>query len=235
MNLSDHLVAICRRHVLDSTYSAVVPEPYIPLIPERWNGTLVLAKAQNLSGKNGSYPAWLKAASPEARIRRVGRNGRAGVGPWDDGALKLAVEAALRLRAAECAISNGVLWSLVNSNGTNQNPSKALVDRSATLWAEMLPVLQPTHIVTVGMKARAVISAALKSSPLELKRTSWALPSPRLLSPLSRMVYEADLLRRFPEVARVIETHSEWLRGSQRRNKILFACLAVSETASGAV
>ena len=235
MNLSNRLAALCRRYVLDSHSLVVVPEPYIPLIPEQWNGTLVLAEAQNLAGKNGNYPTWLKAASPEARIRRLGRSGHIGVGPWDDGSLKLAVEAALQLRAAECAISNGIPWSLVNSDGNNQNPSKDLVARSAALWAEMLAVLQPAHLVTVGMKAHAVVSEALKGSQLKLKRTTWALPSPRLLSPLARMVNETDLLQRFPEVKRVVKMHPEWLQGSNRRNKILFTCLAVSETAKGAV
>src|SRR3989442_14810132 len=114
MHLSKRLIRICQRHVLDSNSLVVVPEPYIPLIPEPWNGTLVLAEAQNLAGKNGNYPIGLKAASSEARIRRLGRNGQVGVGPWDNGSLKLAVEAALQLRTAECAILNGIPWSLVN-------------------------------------------------------------------------------------------------------------------------
>ena len=234
MNLSKRLITICQRYVLDAHSLVVVPEPYIPLMPEQWNGTLVLAEAQNLAGKNGNYPMWLKAASPEARIRRLGRNGQVGVGPWDNGSLKLAVEAALQLRAVECAISNGIPWSLVNADGNNQNPSKELVARSAALWAEMLVMLQPTHLVTVGVKAQAVVLAALKGSQLKPKRTTWALPSPRLLSPLARMVNETDLLERFPEVKRVVKTHPEWIQGSNRRNKILFACLAVSETAKEA-
>jgi hypothetical protein len=48
------------------------------------------------------------------------------------------------------------------------------------------------------------------------------------------MVNETDLLQRFPEVKRVVKIHPEWIQGSNSKNKILFACLAVSETAKGA-
>ena len=48
MNLSKRLITICQRYVLDAHSLVVVPEPYIPLMPEQWNGTLVLAEAQNL-------------------------------------------------------------------------------------------------------------------------------------------------------------------------------------------
>jgi hypothetical protein len=235
MNMSTRLMKVCRRHILGSNSLAAVLEPYIPFIPKRWNGTLILAEAQNLSDKSSSYLMWLKAASPKTRMQRLGRNGSVGVGPWDNGSLKLAVESALQLHAVECAISNGTPWSLVSANGNNQNPSKELIDRSVVFWTEMLPVLRPAHIITVGSKAREIVSAALKGSQLKPKRTMWVLPSPRLLSPLAKMVHEADLLQRFPEVEQVIGRHPEWIQGSNRKNKILFACLAVSETAGRAV
>jgi len=47
------------------------------------------------------------------------------------------------------------------------------------------------------------------------------------------MVNETDLLQRFPDVKQVVKIHPKWIQGSKSKNKILFACLAVSETARG--
>ena len=115
MNLKESLIRICARHALPCTSKATVPEPYIPFVPKKWNGTLVLAEAQNHAGAEKSYLRWLRNLSPRRRLERLYLNrDYVGVKPWDDGTLKFAVEAAFKLSANEISISNAVLWSLLN-------------------------------------------------------------------------------------------------------------------------
>lgn len=47
---ADEMIWVCGRHVLPARVRAVVPEPYVPFFPERWNGTLVLQTVQRRKG-----------------------------------------------------------------------------------------------------------------------------------------------------------------------------------------
>jgi hypothetical protein len=231
MKRTDELSEICRRHILPIAYDVrpyyvVVPEPYVPFIPNNWNGVLVLAEAQNLS-KGSPDVGWLTSATSDEKIFRLGRDGRIAIQPWEDGSLKLAVEAALGIRAAWTAVSNAVPWSLVDEKGNNKNPTPKLINRSKGFWSELLHALKPAHIVTAGAIARRVITGAIEKCDDKPLCTAWPLPSPRIFSPITQTIDEAELLRRFPEVAKVSGQNPEWIK-TRRMNKILFACLAVA-------
>lgn len=226
MAITNDLVEICRRHILRYPFVARFPEPYIPYIPRKWNRILVLAEAQNL-GKRSPDVAWLESATPEERIRRLGRDGRIAIQPWDDGSLKLAVEAALSVRAAETAVSNGVLWSLVDDKDNNKNPTPDLIRKSTALWVELFSVMKPKSIISAGAIARRIVANALKQGHHKANYVAWPLPSPRVFSPVSNASNRAELLRRFPEVASVVQIRQEWIR-ERAPSKILFACLAVA-------
>jgi hypothetical protein len=226
MNKTDELSEICCRHTIPCPHDVVVPEPYVPFIPKDWNGVLVLAEAQNLS-KGSPDVEWLKSATANERIFRLGRDGRIAIQPWEDGSLKLAVEATLGFRADRTAVSNAVPWSLVDEKGNNKNPTPELINRSKNLWSEILQALKPKHIVTAGAIARRVIDSALEKCDDSPLRTAWPLPSPRLFSPVSHTIDEIELMRRFPEVAKGVSQNPEWVK-TKRLNKILFACLAVA-------
>jgi hypothetical protein len=186
---------------------------------------LVLAEAQNLS-KGSPDVGWLTSATSDERIFRLERDGRIAIQPWEDGSLKLAVEAALGIRAARTAVSNAVPWSLVDEKGNNKNPTPELIKRSKRFWSELLQALKPVHIVTAGAIARRVITSALENWDNCPLCTAWPLPSPRLFSPISQTIDEVELMRRFPEVAKVSGQNPAWIK-TRRMNKILFACLAV--------
>jgi len=141
--------------------------------------------------------------------------------------LKLAVEAALGIRAGQTAVSNAVPWSLVDEKGNNKNPTPELIKRSMSLWCELLHALKPEQIVTAGAIARRVITGALEKCDDSPLCTAWPLPSPRLFSPISQTIDEVELMRRFPEVAKAMGQNPEWVK-TRRPNKILFACLAVA-------
>lgn len=223
--LTDQLASICLDGLLDQG-KAVLREPYIPFIPAPWNRVLVLAEAQNLSPSD--YVTGLEALSPDQRVRRLYQWSFVGVQPWDDGTLKVSVEAALGLQAMQSAVSNAVLWSIRGPRGNNATPTPDLERRSVVLWTEMLRLMNPTHVVAAGAVARGVARAALDAAHCPARLTAWALPSPRILTPLSRMVGDLGLLERFPEVAEVGRVHPDWLAGPRRANKVLYACLATA-------
>ncbi len=203
---------------------AVVREPYIPFVPQKWNGVLVLAESQNMSKKNGQYVKWLKGHSRDEKIKRLYlKENEVGIQPWDDNSLKLAVEAAFGVLASETAVSNAVLWSQRGDDDQNANPDKELQQASSLLWEELLPVLNPTLVICCGKIAKDVIA----DTEWPGKTLSLRLPSPSALSRISGMFDEDDLLKRYPEVARVIKKHPEWITG-YKKNKTFFTCHAVS-------
>ena len=54
--MKERLFEICASHITPSEISVVIPEPYVPFVPDDWNGILVLAESQNLSQtSNGEY------------------------------------------------------------------------------------------------------------------------------------------------------------------------------------
>jgi len=226
--LKSKLVKICQKHLASKT-SAVVREPYIPFIPKKWNGVFVLAESQNLSKKNASYVAWLNGLSDRDIIKRLYLRNSVDIQPWDDRSLKLAVEA-LRFQTSETAVCNAVLWSQRGKNDENDNPDEDLQKASAALWKELLHVLNPALVICCGKIAEGVITG----TGWEGKTLSWRLPSPVAMSRISGMFDEYDLLARYSEVARVIKKHPEWITG-YKKNKIFFACHAVSLTRANKV
>jgi len=223
----EQLLSVCKRHVLKNRTKATVREPYVPYIPAQWNKVLVLAEAQNHA--QGSYLADLRRMSPRSRLLRLYKSKQmVGVHPWDNGTLKLAVEAALKREASRTAVSNAVPWSLVKGS-KNQTPSPEHLRKSVAFWLDLLPVLQPELILVAGAKAEEVVRKVLKSIKIQPKLIPTPLPSPRVLNAVSRTFDEDDLMSRFPEVRKVIAKRRGWLEiEGHRRNKILFACLVVS-------
>jgi hypothetical protein len=224
----NRLLRVCRKHVLPADHSTVVPEPYLPYIPPSWNGVLVTAEAQNLSRRNVAYRTWLLQQDAKGRMRRLYDYDRIGVAPWTDGTLQIAVEAALGVKAEQTAISNAVPWSLVTAGGANLNPSSDLIRLASVFWSELLPVLKPKMLLVCGAIGRKVFD-----SVRELASQAYyiAQPSKNLLSRISGMFGEDDLLARYPEVADVVRRCPHHL-ATYRRNKIFYACHVVSTVRS---
>lgn len=221
----EDLIGACKKHVMADSENVVVREPYVPYIPNNWNQVLVLAESQNLSSSNEGYVQHLNSLAASERMNRLGLEADAiGIHPWDDGSLKLAVEAAFDIVAEETAVSNAVLWSQRGSSGQNINPDNDLQSCSAELWMEMLELLNPRLVICSGNIARSVIANTRWSGNIIKLR----LPSKTAMSRMSGMFDENDLLRRYPEVKTVLDLHPEWAGGGYRKNKIFFACHAVS-------
>ena len=225
--MEQDLLALCKNYKKsDIVTKIVIEEPYIPYIPPNWNRILVLAESQNLSLSSEEYVKALRKLDSEDRMKRLGLNGLCrgiGVGPWDDGSLKLAIEAALGVSEKETAVSNAVLWSQRDSK-RNATPDEDLKKLSSTLWREMLDILKPKLVICSGNTAYTVIKKAGWS---ENKIKRLRLPSPMAMNRVSGMFDEDDLLRRYPEVKKALGIHPEW--GKQnRKNKVFFACHAVS-------
>ena len=166
--MEQDLLALCKNYKKsDIVTKIVIEEPYIPYIPPNWNQILVLAESQNLSLSSEEYVKALRKLDSEDRMKRLGLNGlcqenEIGVGPWDDGSLKLAIKAALGVSEKETAVSNAVLWSQRDPNNPNKNanPDSDLQSLSSALWREMLDILKPKLVICSGNTADAVIKKA---------------------------------------------------------------------------
>ena len=217
------LIEISKKYKLEEDI-AVISEPYIPYIPENWNGVLVLAESQNLSKNNQGYVEKLKKLSSDKRIVRLYENeNNIGVYPWDDGSLKLAIESALKIKAKETAVSNAVLWSQRSDTGANKNPGDKIKKRSIKIWDEFLKILDPKLIIVAGKVASNIIN----KTNWQGKKIALRLPSKNAMSRISGMFNSNDLLERFPEVREIAEKNENWIK-NYRSNKVFYACHAVS-------
>ena len=206
----------------------VIEEAYIPYIPRNWNQILMLAENQNLSASNEEYVDKLRKLDSNDRMRRLGLFGNEiGVYPWDDGSLKLAIEAAFGVEAKETAVSNAVLWSQRKPDNPNKDahPDSNLQRLSSDLWRDFLNILNPKLVICSGKIAYEVIR---KAGWNEKKIKKLWLASQRVISPVSWVYDEDDLLRRYPEIKKVLNIHPELGKGNNRKNKVFFAYHAVS-------
>lgn len=228
------LVKVCSNHTLNNTIDVVIPEAYIPYVPDNWNRVLVIAESQNLSNSNKAYVDKLKEFNSQQKFERLYQtNENLKIEPWDDGTLKIAIESALGVKADETAVSNAVLWSQVTDKKTNKNPSGTINELSSKMWKQFIDLMQPTMIITVGKIAKNVIKNIAWEKE---EKEQWAKqifnlrsPSKTYLSRISGMFNSSDLLHRYPEVRRVIEKHPKWLsKKGYENNKIYYACHAVS-------
>lgn len=217
------LQAICLRHVLPVQERLVVPEPYVPFIPEEWNGILVLAEAQNLSDPEDPYVKGLVIGSLSDRIMRLFAHDYVAVQPWLDGTLQLAMTALFgESEVGRFGVSNAVPWSLRAAPGRNANPDGELIEAAKAIWAEMFDVLRPETVVACGAVARDVVGASYDGRVVQLRS-----PSPTSTGRLVNLFDTDDLLLRYPEVRDALQAHP-WIRESYLRNKIFFAAHTVS-------
>ena len=222
-SIQKQLIEISNNYYVEKDI-AVISEPYIPYIPDNWNGILILAESQNLSKTNQSYVQELRNNSPQERILRLYKNKNyIGVYPWDDGSLKLAIESALKVNANETGVSNAVLWSQRTNSGANKNPEKIIQKLSIDIWNDFLSILNPELIILAGKIAQNVINQTKWNGNKKALR----LPSRNAMSRVSGMFDEKDLLKRYPEVKKVSENNKSWIK-DYSLNKIFYACHAVS-------
>jgi hypothetical protein len=160
--MKKQLIDICKseKYLITGDH-IVVSEPYIPYIPENWNGVLVLFEAQNLSGSNKGIEAYRNAVKgdPYNRLgKRDFKKEGIGITPWDEGWMDLPLKACYPKHEIEdYAVGNAVLWSLAK-NGKNISPTKELKESSNNIWEQMLKVSLPDKIIAVGSVAQEIIS-----------------------------------------------------------------------------
>jgi hypothetical protein len=224
---STNLGKLCLKHI-SGHEMVVIREPYIPYIPVNWNGVLILAESQNLSKTNEDYVNKLKNMDQKGKFRRLNNPENIGIQPWDDGTLKLAVESIFPNKSLDSySISNAVPWSLIDENGNNRSPDEELIHDAVYFWKEILRIMEPDIIITCGKIAKQVISKCWEGKLLDL----WS-PSPSLLSRVSGMFNQSDLLVRFPEVERALGHNRKLLNGGYEMNKVFYSCHALSKYAS---
>ncbi|HUS74018.1 MAG TPA: hypothetical protein VMY06_13240 [Sedimentisphaerales bacterium] len=235
------LLEVCKKYTADAPKNVIFPEPYLPYIPEDWKGILVLAESQMIkSTDDESYGGKLKRLSSVEKMARLGekelqyKEGDIGVGPWDNGTIKLALQAIfiganLELRLEDIAISNAVPWTR-KTTGTNLNPDKQMQDKAAEFWEKVLGIWEPDikAMVVLGNVAERVMTR--KGIP-EKYTKNWLklrLPSPNAINRVSGMFDCDDLKFRFQEIQKALDALEMSEEVEQYKMKVFFACHAVS-------
>lgn len=233
LQLRQKLVEICLRHgVYPGSTEVVVDAPYIPFIPENWNGYLVVAEAQNLDVSAYAnctneqkicrlYPGYdcVKSYAVDGPFPILD------VKPWEDGSIPLALNASHDLNPYETAVCNACLWSL-RLDGKNENPNEEMKNLSKQLWRKMWTVLGTyvQKIVCCGGVAWSIFDFVEDD-----KKEKLCHPSKKLLSPISGMLKADDLFKFYPDVKRAYdELGYERYRINYKQNIIFYASHAVS-------
>lgn len=220
------LTALCRRHVLPTVGSAVLPEPYVPFIPANWNGILVTAESQNLSQKNAEYRDWLLKQSQTKRIRRLYEREPIAIAPWNDGTIPIALQASMSARPEDTAVMNAVPWSMRGDGRKNANPDKALIVHSISFWKDLLTAVRPRILLVCGRPGRKIFEAVGDMVP-GMKTHFACSPSNTFLSRVSGLFREHDLLAQFPEVRKVKKTCPHYFTKASSQQDLL--CLPCDE------
>ena len=226
------LLALCGRHVYHGG-GVVVPEPYVPFIPRLpsgWNGILVVAIAQNLADTQREYREWLESLKPHDRWNRLNIDGSPlkgiGIGPWDDGTIKLCVAALRGAKAVDrIAVSNAILWS-GRDGGAVELLSKQAGIASAEAWREMLHVTNPAEVIAFGSDAHKVMK---KAGVPQDRLVCMPGPFVRKYSFSFRMDV-GRLVSAFPEVARARADLAGRVELAHEAMAIHCACACVSLT-----
>lgn len=217
------VIAVCRKFTDAAPPNVIVREPYLPYVPNCWNGVLVLAEAQNLAPAN-DYRDWLKALPSEKKMRRLYLRPPSDIGvrPWDDGSIKLGLKAMQPdIRLDEVAVSNAVPWSCAKGNA-NRNPTAEMQKVAIAFWREFLAMWRPQTraVVTVGKTARVVMEALGVQAPLVPLASSSASYIRRV-----RGLFDLDdLLELYADVRKAADD----LGIPRDADKEFFACHAVS-------
>jgi len=230
----------CKKHAYKDTENVIVPEPYLPYMPENWNGILVLAESQ--SSNAGEYWDWVKEKSELAKLecmQRLGKYPKGGlsIGPWDDGTVKLAVQAIfeganLDLKFEDVAVSNAVPWTRGGGNNSkNLRPDGQMIAKAVDFWKDIFEVWNPDikALIVLGNIAEEVMNAPGIKEKYKKNQLKLRSPSRRYISLVSGMFDCDDLKARFTEVQKALETPkiSKDVK-DYYKNKVFFACHAVS-------
>ena len=259
--IKQKMIEVCERNILTRKdtieikkkykLQVVFYEPYIPYIPDNWNGFLILAEAQNLPKKSKSkadkelpdYIVSLKNEKSKYRILRLEHYpkkyvNKIGIGPWDDNSLKLAFASVFRNESIDkVSVSNAVLWSVNDKSGKNtdkqskefKNLSKdKLIPSSIKVWKELVEIIKPEYIITAGKIAEEVIDNVVENKDWKEKHhIIWKHPSPNFIGRISNLFDVDDLLKRYHEVDKA-RKKIHLNEDNTFLNKVFYACHAVS-------
>lgn len=231
------LIDVAAKHMMQTSeldnpgLEIVIPESYVPYIPDHWNGMLTLAESQNLSKTNLKYCQRMERLTPRERMNRLSSREDLGVGPWDSGIMKLMIKSLdPKTNIDEIAVGNAVPWSCrTRAKLTNSNPTPVMCDHALEYWSEMIPAIGPKLqlIVTFGVVARDVIQRAVKNLKSACQVCPLRFPASIAMNQAASLFTTEDLLSWFPEVEDACRAMSKPVSHFSR-GEIVFACHAAS-------
>jgi hypothetical protein len=232
--------------ILQKQENLIFAEPYIPYIPDQWNGLLVLSESQNLASHQ-NYIDFLSKLNSSEKIQRLynsKNNLSLGVGPWDDGSLALAVEAALDLSYHKTAVSNAVLWS--KGGPINQNPSRHMIYRSIDYYKTIFETLKPIQILSIGKQAEYIANKSInlikniKCNIIYLQhpspRNQWRLYQKLNTIPNLKNLTAENLIEQDTKIQEIFKNYKEIKEAIYKKshknttkNKILYSYYSINE------
>jgi hypothetical protein len=242
------LINVCKNHCYQNKESVIVPEPYIPHIPKNWNGILVLADRQNIN-LGDDYYKWLNEhkTEPEILMTRLEQKPYKadwiGVGPWDDGTVKLALQAIfeganLDLKVENVAVSNAVPWTKKNKS-KNENPNdrkqdkvveKLMQDKAVEFWKEIFEIWNDIKmLIVLGDSAERVMKKAGILKKDEVKWLKLRHPSLPRLNRIVGKFNTYEIGKKCPMVQKALESLNIRRENVKYYNNMVFyTCEAVS-------
>ena len=155
------------------------------MAPFPLRGRYGLRDVTDSGNSNSRYVRYFEKQGPVHRIRRLygsPERGEIGVGPWDDGSLKLAIVAVTNNPRVlgKVALSNAVLWSSYkegSKGGRNLLPPREFIKLSKDLWERFLKILEPEKVVAVGTTANSILRNTLYGKSKKDQVIHWHHPA----------------------------------------------------------
>jgi hypothetical protein len=207
---NDGAIEICRRYTRDAPEGVVFKEPFLPVIPEQWNGILVLGCAENLGADNTAceWRTQLKEMKAEARFTRLSlANGPEGR-PWENRGVRLSLVAIFpQINLHQVAYGNAVPWSLTKQGKSGRQKDATPTPGSATtrcakqFWADLFRVWAKLHelslVVSLGHIARQVAEDAMRQVGIGIPVLPLYFPNAQTYN-----IHVPDKFRQMDEVER---------------------------------
>lgn len=206
---------------------SVVQVAHLPHVPCDWNGTLVLAQAQNLalSGRDHeSYALEVRAMNPEDQARRlwyphhfpetVPADLRTHIHPWHSGPIPMALRVFHpELDLARVALTNAIPWSWVRPGARggerDRSMEDALVLKAASGFLKAaFADRAPDRVIACGHVAASVVETLGWPGQVWLQGSPPSFRNSRGLHPKKTV---ADLKGLLGDIAPSEEVKRDWL------------------------
>jgi hypothetical protein len=241
--VKNDLINICKNHKYPHPEEVMFVEPYLPYIPKDWNGILVLSESQNIKEGDKYYKWLIDELNEETRMTRLGRKESRppnidcldiGIGPWDDGTIKIALQAIFeganpKLKLENVAVSNAVPWTKKRRGSKNENPDKCMKNKAKEFWEDIFGMWEPkiNMLIVLGNIAEEVMNNIEIKEKYVKNQLKLVSPSQRYLNFVRGAFDCNEVEKSFPMIQKAFYTLEIDKNTKYYKNKVFYAHQAV--------